>query len=77
MEKIITVQIVPTAKDLAKEFADMDDEMQVEFFNELAIQVNTWDSPIFDFQMNNIVNSKAKLSIAAKKLIKTMSDYID
>lgn len=58
---------------LAKMFAEMDNEQQAEFFNELAIEAATWPrSHVFQWcDMQNFLTPKGK------EIIDGMKDHTD
>ena len=55
IKRNVEVEVVLTAKELAKIFADANGDFQAEFFNELANEVKTWRMP-FCFQLQAITD---------------------
>ena len=73
IQRKINVDIVPTPDELASEFAQMDDEQQAMFFNELAIIVSKWDRP-FCFQLQ-FVRDHPALTLEGKSVMQQIGEY--
>jgi len=67
------VKVKMTPKMLAGCFANMDDEGQALFFNELHAEVLEWSKP-FCFQMSAIADSPA-LTEAGRSIMRTFKEY--
>jgi Zn-dependent alcohol dehydrogenase len=75
MERIIKVDVNPTACELAESFCDLDNYEQAKFFNVVAQTVDTWDMG-FEFQLQDIVDSGI-LTQDAKRIMKLIGDYAE
>ena len=56
IQRKIMVDVTLTPDELAFEFANMDDEQQAMFFNELARLTEKWEQP-FCFQLQSIIDN--------------------
>jgi len=57
-QRKIFIDVTPTPDELAFEFANMDDEQQAMFFNELARITNKWEWPLC-FQLQALIENPA------------------
>jgi hypothetical protein len=73
MKRTMTFNVSPTPKELAHEFAYLDDVGQAEFFNCLAKEVSTWDTP-FCFQLQYVSNNPL-LTDEGRGIMKEIGTY--
>ncbi len=73
LQRKIMVDVTPTPDELAFEFANMGDEQQAMFFNELARITNKWDKP-FCFQLQSIIDNPA-LTTDGRHIMEMIGDY--
>ena len=73
IQRKITVDITPSPDELAFEFANMDDEQQAMFFNELASITAKWESP-FCFQLQYLVDHPA-LTKEGRSIMEQIGEY--
>ena len=73
IQRKFLLDVTPTPDELAFEFANMDDEQQAMFFNELAKITDKWDKP-FCFQLQSIINNQA-LTMEGKNIMEAIGDY--
>lgn len=75
IQRKVLVEITPSPDELAFEFANMGDEQQAMFFNELAIIVEKWDRP-FCFQLQALTNHP-ELTDAGRSIMRAIGGYAD
>jgi len=75
IERIIKVDVKPTAYELAESFCKLDNYEQAKFFNVVAQTVNAWVMG-FEFQLQEIVNTNI-LTQDAKRIMKLIGDYAE
>lgn len=73
IQRKVTVDVSPSPDELAFEFANMGDEQQAMFFNELARIVLKWEIP-FCFQMQ-YVTDHPKLTDAGRSIMRAIGEY--
>jgi diadenosine tetraphosphate (Ap4A) HIT family hydrolase len=73
IKRKITAAITISPDELAAEFADMDDEEQVMFFNELARITEKWDRP-FCFQLRSIMENP-NLTNGGRSIMEQIGQY--
>jgi len=67
------IKLKLTPQEVAKAFINSDSEFQVEFFNEVAIQVEGWGNPLYS-QMQWITESE-KLTNGAREIMRIIGEY--
>jgi hypothetical protein len=72
-QRKVMVDVTPSPDELAFEFANMDDEQQAMFFNELARLTDKWEKP-FCFQLQMLVDNPA-LTRKGKSIMEQIGDY--
>ena len=76
IKRIIIQDVQPTVEELAVEFCEMDDEQQVEFFNQIGWIVKTkWDKS-FAFQMQYIIDNP-DLNEFGKYILNIIKEYME
>lgn len=73
LQRKITIDVVTTPDELAFEFANMDDEQQAMFFNELARLTAKWERP-FCFQLQSLIDNPA-LTREGRLIMEEIGDY--
>lgn len=73
IQRKVLVDITPDPDELAFEFANMDDEQQAMFFNELAGIVSKWERP-FCFQLQ-YVTDHPELTDAGRSIMRAIGEY--
>ena len=73
MQRKVMVDITPTSDELAFEFANMDDEQQAMFFNELARITAKWEKP-FCFQLQSLIDNPA-LTREGRSIMEQIGEY--
>lgn len=73
LQRKIMVDVTPTPDELAFEFANMDDEQQAMFFNELARLTEKWEKP-FCFQLQHLIDHPA-LTKEGKSIMEQIGEY--
>jgi hypothetical protein len=71
----VSVEIHPSADELAEVFCAMDDEEQAGFFNRIAEITKAWEAP-FCFQLNAISESK-HLNDDGRKIMAQIGEYAE
>jgi len=67
------VDVTPSPDELAFEFANMDNEGQAMFFNELAAITAKWDKP-FCFQLQMLIDCNA-LTTEGLRIMEQIGEY--
>jgi len=75
IKKDIEVEIPITPEDFARYFADMYDDEQARFFEELAKLVNEWEMP-FSCQLDNMMINSG-VSLAARSVMRDIGRCAD
>ena len=73
IQRKVLVEITPDPDELAFEFANMGDEQQAMFFNELARIVEKWDRN-FVFQLQ-YVTDHPELTDAGRSVMRAIGEY--
>jgi len=73
LSRKIMVAVDPTPNELAFEFANMADEQQALFFNELARITDKWDHPLC-FQLQYVTDNKI-LTPAGRRVMELIGEY--
>ena len=73
IQRKITVDVTLTPDELAFEFANMGDEQQAMFFNELANITSKWERPLC-FQLQYIIDNPA-LTKEGRKIMQEIGEY--
>ena len=73
IQRKLLVEITPDPDELAFEFANMGEEQQAMFFNELARIVDKWDRP-FCFQLQ-YVTDHPELTDAGRSVMRAIGEY--
>lgn len=68
-----TLFCAPTPEELASEFANMGDDQQALFFNELARLTKNWKNP-FCFQLQGLVD-RPELTVEGKRIMEQIGEY--
>ena len=75
IQRKTTVDFTPTPAELAFEFANMDNEQQAMFFNELAIITEKWKYP-FCFQLQSLIETPF-LTKEGRSIMEMIGEYGD
>ena len=75
IKRNLEIEISISPQELAKEFCDLTDDEQAEFFNEIAEIFLSWDTQ-FIFQLQYIVDSK-KITKQALQIMTTIGEYAE
>jgi hypothetical protein len=73
IQRKVTIDVILSPSELAHEFANMDNEKQAMFFNELANLTDEWDKP-FCFQLQSLIDSKS-LTLGGRHIMETIGQY--
>lgn len=73
IQRKIMVDVKLTPDELAFEFANLGDEQQAMFFNELAILTAKWERP-FCFQLQSIIDNPA-LTKEGRSIMQEIGEY--
>lgn len=73
IQRKIMVDFTPTPDELAFEFANMDNEQQAMFFNELAIITEKWEHP-FCFQLQSLIETPF-LTKEGRSIMEMIGEY--
>jgi len=73
IQRKVMLDISPTPHELAFEFANMDDERQAYFFNELARITAEWEGP-FCFQLQSLIDNQA-LNSEGRQIMERIGEY--
>ena len=73
IRQIVAVDVEITPEEMAFEFANMDDDEQVRFLNELAHIAGKWEQPL-PVQLQYITDNDA-LTVEARRLMQSVGEY--
>lgn len=73
IERMTTIEVNPTPRELASEFCNMVDEDQAEFFNHIARIVDGWDHD-FVFQLQSLTDC-GKLTEGGRGIMENIGVY--
>jgi len=73
IQRKVNVDVVLTPDELASEFANMDDEKQAMFFNELATITASWTMPIC-FQLQYVTDNPV-LTPEGRRIMRVIGEY--
>jgi hypothetical protein len=72
-KRTVTVEVTLSPSELALEFANMNNEQQARFFNELAKITDEWEIP-FCLQLQAVIDSES-LTLQGRRIMEAIGKY--